>query len=389
MAINLVNVESSLMSMLVSFVVVWLIHPMVVKVAIDKDFVDKPGRRKDQKKPIPVMGGVAVYLGIVIGLGLCNLLFDVCNMSLLVALTVMAYIGVLDDALGLSPRLRLFVQSFTVVYLMCSLNAMIDNGQGILGIMCLPYWLGVLLSIIAGVGIINAINMIDGVNGLSSGWCIMAAFSFGTLFYACDNLSALLCCSVVIGGLLPFLLHNVFGNKSRMFVGDGGTLMFGAITVALLFQAIDSDVYLIKGIPGLCTIAFSLAVLSAPVFDTLRVMTGRILKKQSPFHADRSHLHHLFLELGYTHVGTAIMVVSLNFMVVLCWYASFLMGASANIQFFVVFTLGFCNTTGFYLIVRKTSEHFLIRRILVWIGERLRPEDTKWYSKIQKVIDRC
>ena len=154
---------------------------------------------------------------------------------------------------------------------------------------------------------------------------------------------------IVIGALLPFFMHNVFGQRSRMFIGDGGTLMLGMFMTVCTFYALSSTQPCDKlDENGLSLIAYALAVLCIPLYDTLRVFTMRILRGKSPFRPDKTHLHHLFIDMGFSHLGAALSILSVNIMVVLVWLASWKLGASVDMQLYVVIAIGFIVTFGFY-----------------------------------------
>ena len=172
-----------LLPLISSMLLVFWIHPMIVKTALLKDIVDKPDYRKLQKKPVPVLGGVAVYWGIVIGAGITSMVFHShALLTSIVALTVMIYIGTLDDIQGLSPTLRLVIEILVVAFVAYMDQSSMNHFHGLFGIEKLPVYLSAPLCIVGSVGIINAINMIDGVDGLSSGFCMLACASFGALF---------------------------------------------------------------------------------------------------------------------------------------------------------------------------------------------------------------
>ena len=135
-------------------------------------------------------------------------------------------------------------------------------------------------------------------------------------------------------------------------------------------------------------IAFSLAVLSVPVFDTLRVMTGRIVRGVSPFHADRSHLHHLFIEMGFSHIGTSVAVISIDFFTILCWLASYQLGASPTVQLLVVIGLGLMNTSVFYYVVRRLKHDSMPYRMLAWLARKSHVETGPMFHRIRKLMDR-
>ena len=157
-----------LLPFICSLILVTCIHPLVVKVALQKNIVDKPDHRKLQVRPIPVLGGLSVYWGIVIGAGLTSVIFhtDVLFTSV-VALTVMMYMGTLDDILGLSAVKRLIFEIIVVAFIVYMDTVNLNHFHGLFGIEKLPVYLSLPLCTVACVGIINAINMIDGVVGLS------------------------------------------------------------------------------------------------------------------------------------------------------------------------------------------------------------------------------
>ena len=369
------------------FLVAW-IHPTIVKVAKLKDIVDKPGLRKLQKTAVPVLGGVAVYWGIIIGVGLISIVFNSFALfTSIIAITVMMYIGLEDDILGLSPVTRLIMEVLVIFFVLYMDKVSINSLHGLMGIGILPRYLAYSLTAIAGAGIINIINMIEGVDGMSSVFCIMACVFFGITFaFSYDGTMTVLA-ALAGGSLIPFFFHNVFGKESKMFIGDSGTMMFGMIMTIFCMNMIDDSSSVISHFPNLGVVAFCLSVLSIPIFDTLRVMTGRICKGISPFQADKSHLHHLFIEIGFSHPGTTLCVIFFDIINVICWLISYRLGYSPTIQFFVVVFVGLLNTTFFYYIVRRMDHHNFFYRLLKWCAIKSHMERNSAFTKMQKIID--
>jgi hypothetical protein len=180
----------------------------------------------------------------------------------------------------------------------------------------------------------------------------------------------------------------VFGKKSKMFIGDSGTLMLGMLMAIFCMRTIDNTSLEAANHPRLGVIAFCLSVLSVPVFDTLRVMTGRIAKGESPFHADKSHLHHLFIKIGFSHIGTTAMVVSLNVLNILCWLVTYLLGGDATAQFIVVAAVGLFNTNVVYYSIRGMNHSRFIYRILEHLAKISHQETGKGFLAISKLMDR-
>ena len=243
------------------------------------------------------------------------------------------------------------------------------------GLWCLdqiPQGVAIPFTLFAAVGIINAINLIDRVDGLSSGYCILTNLLFGMMFWYVEDRTMGMLAVVAAGSLIPFFFHNVFRKNSKMFIGDGGTLVMGIVMSVFMIRILRhgsmSEVYDAANI-GL--IPFTLAVLPVPVFDTLRVMTTRILKRKSPFHPDKTHLHHMFIRLGYSHATTTLAILILNFFVVLCWWISYMVGCSIDAQLYIVLVLSILITFGLYNFMEYQIRHktpFI--RLLHCIGYR-------------------
>ena len=206
---------TSFASMLMTF---W-VYFKILHIAMKKNLVDTPNARKLQKRPVPVLGGIAVFFGV-----LCGTLVGCCLadcgriLPIILAMSMMLYVGAIDDIVELNPRNRIIIEVLAVLGIIYGNGACIDSLHGLWGINTFSWWIGVPLTVFAGVGIINAMNMIDGVNGLSSGLCITCSIMFGfTMFKGHDYQNAMLA-FVFAAALVPFLVHNVLGKTSKMFI---------------------------------------------------------------------------------------------------------------------------------------------------------------------------
>lgn len=375
----------------VAFLSVCWIHPRLVKVAYMKEIVDKPAQRKLQRRPIPVLGGVAVFFGIALVAGIFSPFYDSSQMvMILAAMTVMLYIGTLDDILILSPGFRLFVEIVCVLLLILVDGMMIDHFHGLWGVGAIPWRaVSVGLTVIAAVGIINAVNLIDGVNGLSSGFCILACASFMVFFFNARDIAMVLLAAGCIGALIPFFVHNVFGKTSRMFIGDGGTLVMGLVMSVFVIHTLDnSSLGAVFAPKRLGLIPFSLAVLAVPIFDTLRVMSARVKRHESPFHPDKTHLHHLFIGLGFSHIGTTFSILTLNSLVIAGWWGLYRCGCSVDAQLYFVIGAGLLATSGIYFGVKALPRNGRVYRALRLLGYASHIERKPWFLQLRKVVDR-
>lgn len=352
------NLVLPLASFVVAFMSVLWLHPKMVRIAREKGITDNPDRRKLQREPIPVLGGVAVFFGIVMGLGLSGRLLSGEEVAAVIALlTLMLYTGTMDDIVGLTPRFRFGVEFIASIVLIGVCGYSITDFHGLWGLETIPSWVGLPLTIVATVGIINAINLIDGVDGLSSGYCIMACSVFGVWFFLSGDVMMSVLAASCIGALIPFFLHNVFGKRSKMFIGDGGTLLMGMMMSMYVLRVLDNPQcgsMLPETREGseLGLIPFTLAVMSIPVFDTVRVMTTRIIRGGSPFSPDKRHLHHAFIEMGFSHFATTLSILGLNMLIVGGWYVLYVLGCSTDVQFWFVTSFGIIFTTGVRLVAR-------------------------------------
>ena len=324
--------------------------------------LDKPDVRKLQKEPVPVFGGIVVLVGILVALQLTriwNSSYDYDYVTLM--MVTLWLVGVTDDIRGLRPSLRFLIE-LGLIWLMIwypnsSKNGvMISSFMGLWGIHTLTPQAAIPLTLIAGVGIINSINLIDGVDGYSSGFGIVTGAIFAAIFHHLGEIRLEVFCAVVSAALIPFWFHNVYGHRTKMFLGDGGSLVLGIAMAYAAFHLLDESCFT-HGVPDrVGFVALSLAMLSVPVFDTLRVMTARMLSNESPFHPDKTHYHHVLIRLGLTHLQTSTTLIGINTAIIGIWWLSYLLGAGIDLQFYIVLALGLCFAGSYYILDKKTKQ---------------------------------
>lgn len=343
---------------IVSLLVASLLYKPILRVARKLKVYDNPEARKLQRVPIPVMGGFVIFFGTIIGSQCYWPVYD-CTpiLPLQAAMLLMLLVGFWDDVKDLSPYTKFIIEIIVVISLISATGSPVNDLHGLWGINEFSPWIAWPVTVIACVGIINAINMIDGIDGLSSGFCIMIfAFFSWHLFNAHDFVRAAFGVTIV-GGLIPFFIMNVFSRSSKMFIGDAGTMMLGIAICDFVIAILNNDVPRAKHIDkeDICLVAFVLAVLAIPVFDTLRVMIGRIIRGRSPFRPDRSHLHHAFIGYGFHHLETALLEIILNMIVIYFWMILERSHLSMQWQLYGVIVAGIAISCGLYwmLVSRK------------------------------------
>lgn len=376
---------------LVAFMVSLAVYPVILRLAFRCNVMDTPNARKLQTRPIPVMGGLAVFVGwlaamavMVYGYGYYVIPWR------LVVVTLMVMVGVVDDIRGLSAILRLIVEIGVICIMIFLVGTAFDCFHGLWGLPNnLPRGFYIPFTIFAGVGIINAINLIDGVDGYCSGYCAIASLVFALFFFHSHDYLFAGWALACVGALVPFILHNIFGQESKMYLGDGGTLMMGTILAMFVFRVLcrnaSNHVYAETGF-GL--IPMVLAIFAIPVFDTIRVMISRIFQGRSPFAPDKTHLHHLFIEMGFSHVGTTVILLSANFFVVLVWWLAYSLGSSINAQFYIVVALSLAETWVFYPWIKSHQRrHTPFYSSLIMLGEASHMERVGVWKFMRRLMD--
>lgn len=375
----------------IALVSTWWIFKKVLKIAVLKNIVDNPDARKIQKVPTPVLGGIAVFFGMILSMTVTGLFYETSSLfAIMGLLVIMVYVGTMDDILSLSPYIRFLIEIIVILLLIFCNHYSLNDFHGLWGIGDISECISIPLTVFVCVGIMNAINLIDGVNGLCSGFCIMACAVFAGAFIWGDDKEAASLAVLSVGALIPFFFHNVFGLKSKMFLGDGGSLLMGTVISSFVIGALNTNSPLAEKVdPNFGLIPFAIAILAIPIFDTLRVMSRRIMKGKSPFSPDKTHLHHLLFDMGFSHIGTTMFIIFSNSIVILAWWASYRLGFSIDVQLYVVILLGVMVTFGFYGAVRKIQiKNTKTFRMLQRLGKWTHVGHTSGFEKLRGFMDR-
>lgn len=376
---------------IISFLAVWWIYFKILKMAKDKEMVDNPNARKLQRVPIPVLGGLAVFFGVACGMLGASALTNLWSLApVFMAMVIMLYVGWMDDILSLSSRTRACIEVMVILGMCLGTNGCVDSLHGLWGIEEFSLYIAVPLTVFAGVGIINAINMIDGVNGLSSGICMCCSSIFGFALLQSGDVADAMLAFCMTAALVPFWLHNVFGRTSKMFIGDSGTMVMGVLLAWFVIQILRHDTVIWwTEIKEVSLVAFCLAVMAVPVADTVRVMLGRILKGNSPFRPDKTHLHHIFIKFGMSHAITSATIVGIDIVIAVLWYYSYkVLGWSQEAQFYLVVFLGVVLVWGTYSVMRLIEKkNPALKNRLASASLAHTIEGREWWHVIQRWLD--
>ena len=293
----------SAIAFIISFIICFVLIPIIIKLSMRYNLVDKPNERKVHKVPISRLGGLGIVLGILSSAPLWFLKGDTSMLiHLLVGMLILIMIGVIDDIRELPPKIK-FLGQIVAALLLAHAGLLIDNMFGIFGIEQLPIVFQYILTVFIVAGIINAFNLIDGIDGLAGGLALIDMTGFFVLFFLAGEVSSALIVASAAGGLLAFLKYNY--HPARIFMGDTGSMILGFLLAAMGILALvisrTTTSYFVYSEAAI--IVFSIFIL--PVYDTLRVFAGRVINKKSPFSPDKTHIHHVLMKTGFNHPKSA------------------------------------------------------------------------------------
>jgi len=297
----------------ISFLVAFLFFPVFIKVLSQWKLFDSPGKHKIHSGFTPSMGGLAILLGALVSLILSLSFQDWVTLRyFFVSLTLMFIIGLRDDILALSPKQKLYSQFLPVLVLVFLDRTFLNSTYGVFGTTPFPEWFGIAITIFVILILTNAYNLIDGLDGLAGTIGLIILTCYGTWFFLIGQSALSYIAYCFAGALIAFLYFN--WQPSRIFMGDTGALMIGLLISYLSIKFIQTSYQLPQdNLYRFNTpVATAICVLIVPVFDTLRVIILRLRKFQSPFKADRNHLHHQFINLGFSHRKSVLSIAAIN-----------------------------------------------------------------------------
>lgn len=323
-----------------AFIVCYLSMPVVIRVAEMKQLIDGPdGNRKIHNTLIPTLGGVGIFAGFIISFSIWGQAGEMISYPFFMAALFMLFlVGVRDDILVLDPLKKLSVQIASAFLLVLGGGVVLTDLGGFLGFYEISYLAGVMVSALILVAITNAINLIDGIDGLAGGIGVIVSSILGIWFWGAGFLTHAVLAFALAAALIGFLAYNM--HPAKIFMGDTGAMAIGFILgyLALEFLLLNG------GLAGQGwhisnAHVFILAALIVPIVDTIRVAMIRIVNGKNPFMADRNHIHHKLIELGQPQHYTAFSLWLANMFVIgLAYSISFL---EVNLQIFIIMAAGF------------------------------------------------
>lgn len=334
-------ITNLLLASSLAFIVSFLVIPRVIAFAKSKKLYDIPDARKVHKDPIPSLGGIAIFAGLILGLiSFATITSDIANpfQSVLFGLIILLFVGVADDLINISPKQKLAGQVIAVVVMMLKGGFVITNMHGFLGITDISGTFSYFFTGFTVIVILNAYNLIDGIDALAGSISVITSIAFAVYFTTIGQEFYALLGYCLAAALLGFLIYNI--SPAKIFMGDTGSMICGFVNAVLVIQFLNiapkQTSILIPSAP-----AFGFGILIMPLLDTLRVFTIRIVNGRSPFSPDRNHLHHMLLDKGLSHKAIAATMSLAALLFIVCTY----------------FAMPFLSTT--YLILAQIAVYFI------------------------------
>jgi UDP-N-acetylmuramyl pentapeptide phosphotransferase/UDP-N-acetylglucosamine-1-phosphate transferase len=300
-----------LIGLLISFWMTYRSIPVVVYLSFAKNLIVIPNKRSSHFKNTPNLGGIGIFIGTVFTTNIIgSMILNQTQFSQLAALNaaliLLFFAGVKDDIHTLSPLKKLIIQIFASLIVLISFNIRIKGFYGIFGINELPLIASYFLTIIVFIVLTNAYNLIDGIDGLAGSIALIIFIFYGYIFFETNNFYGLILSVTITGSIVAFLFFNLAKSRRKIFMGDTGSMFVGFLIVYVSIIILNT-----KNLPLNLNNNISivvLALLSFPILDTIRIFTIRILSGKNPLKADKNHIHHRLLKLGFSHIKSTLLI---------------------------------------------------------------------------------
>lgn len=340
----------ALLSFVTAFWITIYTIPVLIKVLKEKGLTDLPTEeRKIHAQPVPTLGGVIVFAATFFSYGLwlniddLHLYYQIRHVLtdskiLLSAAMLIFFVGIKDDLIGTAADKKIIAHFIAGIILIVIGGVRITGLHGILEIEEIPYWLSFIFSFFVYIGLVNSINLIDGVDGLAGGISAVFAFFMGIFFLLLKDYSLAILSFALCGALLGFLVFNF--SPAKIFMGDSGSLSIGLI---IYFLSVSFIEYAASEVPSFL-INYSkplgaMALLIYPITDTLRIFALRIMKRQSPFMADKNHIHHHLLRKTNSHSKTSVIIYLFTLIAFLISFSSYVLPHSITLGILILYVV--------------------------------------------------
>lgn len=300
-------------AIITSYIITFLIIPVIISYTKKKNVLDTPDRRKIHKGQIPSLGGIAIFIGFITAAFVWISFRGIVHYKyVLVALSIIFAMGFRDDIIPLKPKVKLLVQLVCAVMVIVLSGVKLTSLYGLFGVAGINPIIGFIVSLFTIVVITNAFNLIDGLDGLAGTIAMVSLMFFGIWFALIEESFTPVLIFSMLGAVAAFLSFN--WEPARIFMGDTGALVLGFLFSVLAIHFIETNYHLNNDniYKFKASISTAICVIIIPLCDTLRIFIVRLSKGKSPFEPDKSHIHHALMRLGLRHYQTAIVLGVVN-----------------------------------------------------------------------------
>jgi UDP-GlcNAc:undecaprenyl-phosphate GlcNAc-1-phosphate transferase len=318
---NIGSIPAVILAFTGAMFVTWYLIPRVIKIVKERQLTDKPGKHKIHKMEVPTLGGIWIFGGFALGflLAVNSYMHEVSYFT--AAILGLFFIGLNDDLVHLNPVRKLLGEIGSALIIVLFSDLHFTSLHGLFGITNIPLWASYCITVFLMVLIINAFNLIDGIDGLAASVGIIASLAFGTWFWLSDDYGYVIMAAALLGSLIVFLRFNISTGPKKIFMGDTGSLVIGLVLAvfAIRFNELTASGKSFINLQSAPSV--SIAILIVPLFDTLRIIILRLYSRQNLFEADNRHIHHLMLQSGFSHLRSTLIISVFNLFLIAVAFA--------------------------------------------------------------------
>jgi UDP-GlcNAc:undecaprenyl-phosphate/decaprenyl-phosphate GlcNAc-1-phosphate transferase len=338
-----------------SFVVTFFAIPSIVRVSKVRGLMANPNGRTSHDNPTPNLGGVAIFAGVIVSSVVFTGITTAHELKYIIAaMLIVFFVGLKDDLYPMAAYKKFLGQSVAILFILVPGDFHLASLQGLFGLHTLPYIFSLLVTYILFLALINSFNLIDGIDGLSSGIGILTSLFFGTVFLMDNHLAYAVMSFILASSLSAFFYFNIFSKKYKIFLGDTGAMLIGLILAIFAVRFLNFESKTLFLSKSHSAPAVLLCILIVPLFDTARVFILRMFRGKSPFDADRTHIHHRLLDLSGSHLKATGIILLVNIVFVVMA----LILRNINTELLILITLALATLLSYipvYLIKRKSN----------------------------------
>jgi len=352
-----------ILSFLTAFTLAYFAIPHVINIAREKNLCEEPSERSSHTISTPALGGIGIFSAAIFSIILWTPFEQFGDLQyILCAFVIVFLVGVKDDVSPVSPVNKIIAQALAASILIFKSDIILRGFYGIFGLhaeLPAPVYIG--LTIFTIMVIINAFNLIDGINGLAGSVGALISGTLGCWFFYVGRIELAVVAFTMVGAIIAFLKYNY--SPARIFMGDSGSLVVGTACAILVIEFINMNYFMGAAQKGkiLAAPAVAIGIMILPLYDTVRVFITRVLRGQSPFYADRRHIHHLLIDYGFSHMQATGILVSVNVFFILL---AFSLNRALELHWLLALIVVLATALAYWLhkaVVRRKQEKLALR----------------------------